>query len=336
MSSTNGFTRFEFYLDKLDALFQQASNEKNPALWLYTNSARTPLFMLEGLAKLYANIHNKKKFEKLKEQLKLLEDTLGAIDYYDSLAKEFAGDAAIPAILTDYLQGQAREKIQRLNDLLVSEKWIAAKSNRIKKVRKKLAAADWKEPKEELKEIFNFYKRSIKEIKEFMYATGDGFTEIESQVHAIRRKLRWLSIYPQALQGIIQFNDSNIINEKVKKYLIPEIVDSPFNKMPETGSNTYFLLLEKHYFLALSWMIAELGRLKDSGLKILAITEAFQQTQGINQDDALDRAYEVLGINKNALQNILADATAVCKIYFSEGNLDKLIYGISSAKKEKN
>ncbi|MBS1758205.1 MAG: hypothetical protein JSU03_13100, partial [Bacteroidetes bacterium] len=86
----HGRERFEFYLVKLEALFAQAIADKNPALWLYNNNARTPLFMLEGLAKLYAGIHNKKKFLKIKEHFKLLEDTLGAIDYYDGFAKEFA------------------------------------------------------------------------------------------------------------------------------------------------------------------------------------------------------------------------------------------------------
>src|SRR6186713_3659761 len=96
----NGIVRFEQHLNKLQELLIKSSKQKNPALWLYQNDARTPLFMLEGLAKLYAGIHNEKKFKKLKEQFKLLEDGFGAIDYYDSFAKEFAGNAAIPAAIT--------------------------------------------------------------------------------------------------------------------------------------------------------------------------------------------------------------------------------------------
>ena len=62
----NGLLRFDFYLNQLEALLVKSSKQKNPALWLYQNNARTPLFMLEGLAKLYSGIHNKKKFEKIK------------------------------------------------------------------------------------------------------------------------------------------------------------------------------------------------------------------------------------------------------------------------------
>jgi hypothetical protein len=335
MSNVNGYKRFEFYLDKLEELLLQSSKEWNPGLWLYTNNARTPLFMLEGLAKLYAGIQNKKKFEKLKGQCKILEDILGAIDYYDSFAKEFVSNSAVPAVVTDYMQGQARENIQRLNEILKEKKWTGDHANKIKKIRKKIRQIDWLEPKEELKAIFNFYKQAIKEIKAFMHGKGDGFTEIESQVHALRRKLRWLSIYPQALQGVIQLSESSIINEQVKKYLTPDIVNSAFNKMPDPGNNSYFLLLEKNSFLALSWTIDALGKLKDRGLKILVTAETLQQTENINREEAITKASEIFEGKKDALQEILLNATTICKTYLTEGHLDKLIYGITSSKKEK-
>ena len=103
----NGLARFEFFLNQLQILLDKSAKQKNPALWLYQNNARTPLFMLEGLAKLYAGIHNKKKFTKIKAQFKLLEDTIGAIDYYDSFAKEFVAKKNIPAALTSYIQAQS-------------------------------------------------------------------------------------------------------------------------------------------------------------------------------------------------------------------------------------
>lgn len=325
----NGLARFDFYLIKLEGLLLQASTEKNAALWLYSNNARTPIFMLEGLAKLYAGIHNKKRFEKIKAHLKLLEDTLGAIDYYDCFAKEFVQNSSIPAYITEYLQAQAREKIQRLNDILIEEKWMGDDAMRIKKIRKKLQAADWLQPKDEVKGIMNFYLDSIEEIKVLGLTAAKGFTEIESEVHAFRRKLRWLSIYPQALQGVIQLTDSGNADEYINSYLAPEIVNSSFNKMPDAGINSCFLLLEKNYFFALSWMIAELGKLKDSGLKIIAVAEALQQTQAQDHESSLHNACSILGKDADALQKILSDATAISQKYFREHDLDKLIHGIA-------
>ncbi|MEP6711707.1 MAG: hypothetical protein ABJA37_04780 [Ferruginibacter sp.] len=326
----NGLARFEFYLLKLEALFAQAAKEKNPGLWLYSNNARTPLFMLEGLAKLYAGIHNRKRFEKIKVHFKLLEDTLGAIDYYDSFAKEFAADPAM-AHITEYLQAQSREKIQRLNDILIESKWIGEKESSVEKIRTRLQGAGWLQPKDEVKGIMDFYTSSIEVIKVLILATSKGFTQIEAEVHALRRKLRWLSIYPQALQGAIQLTDSHIPDENINNYLVPEIVNSAFNKMPDAGNNTYFLLLEKNYFLALSWMIAELGKLKDKGLKIIAVTEALQQLDAIPQNEAQQKAYTVLGEDSAALQNILSEATTICRKYFEAHYLDQLIHGVAAA-----
>ena len=134
----NGPARFEFFLNKVETLLQQAVKEKNPALWLYSNDVRTPLFMLEALSRLYANLHNKKKFTKLKEYFKLLEDGMGSVDYYDNYAKIFLAHATVPVHIREYMQAQTREKIQHINDVLLSHEWIGEKPVRIKKIKAKL------------------------------------------------------------------------------------------------------------------------------------------------------------------------------------------------------
>lgn len=326
----NGLDRFEYYLVKLEELLLQSSKEKNAGLFLYSNDARTTIFMLEGLSKLYAGLHNKKRFLKIKEDCKLLEDAMGAIDYYDSFAKKFINNPLIPPEITDYVQGQAREKIQRLNDLLIQRSWTGENADRMKKFRKKLKSTDWLKDDKEVKAIAGFYKESIKEIKKLFGETNNAFSDIESQVHELRRKLRWLSIYPRALQGVIQLTENNIQDDKVLKYLTPEIVNSPFNKMPEAGINRYFLMLEKNYFLSLSFMIASLGKLKDNGLRIVAITEAIQQVKGTDHDTSLAKTYEIMGSQHPGLSTILSDASALCRTYFEEKNLEKLLSGIAS------
>lgn len=326
----HGLARFEFYLVKLEEQLLNAGKEMNPALWLYSNDARTTVFMLEGLSKLYAGLHNKKRFTKMKAEFKLLEDALGTIDYYDCFAKEFVNKPEIPAVITDYVQGQAREKIQYLNDLLRQRSWTGDNAERIRKFRKKLNSAGWLKDDKEVKAISGFYNESIKEIKDFIGETNCRFTEIETQVHSLRRKLRWLSIYPKALQGVIQLTESNNADDYLQKYLTPDIINSPFNKMPEAGSNRYFLMLEKNYFLALSWMISALGKLKDNGLRIVVITEALQQVNGLAHDAALAKTYEILGPQHPGLSTILSDASAISETYFKEKDLDNLLSGIAS------
>jgi hypothetical protein len=328
----NGSARFEFFLTQLQTLLTKSAKQKNPALWLYQNNVRTPLFMLEGLAKMYSSIHNKNKFAKLKEHFKLLEDVLGAIDYYDSFAKEFSKNKNIPAPVTNYLQAQVREKIQSLNELLTEKEWMGENADRIKKIQKKLEEADWLKEEKEVEAIKDFYGEAIYEIVKFTAKTKFHFDNVEADVHELRRKLRWLSIYPQAFRGCIQFSKSKTAAKHLSKYLTKEIITSPYNKMPDAGDAAYFLLLDKNYFYSLSWLIAELGKLKDSGLKIVAIKEALQQTGGLGEEEAFKKAYQLLDKKQPKLQQLLDDAEKICKIYFSEHNLEHLVMGTGAAK----
>lgn len=327
---TKGPERFQYYLTKLQDLFDKAAKQKNPALWLYKNDARTPLFMLEGLAKLYSCIHNKKKFLKIKEQFKLLEDALGAIDYYDNMAKGIGANTKIPAAVTSYLQAQSREKIQSLNELLVEKKWLSADNNRINKIQKKLGNADWLNEESEIAAINGFYGKSIYEITEFVHERKYQFSNIESDVHELRRKLRWLSIYPQALRGSIQLSKNKTVPKHLVKYLTKEITTSPYNKMPDAGDARYFLLMNQNYFYALSWMIAALGTIKDKGLQVVAVKESLQQTSELPDGDAIKKALLLLGKKQPTLDQLLAEAARICKIYFDEHNIENLVFGMGS------
>lgn len=309
---SNGLGRFEFYLGKVEELLGEAVGQADAAAWLYQNGARTPIFMLEGLAKLYSNIHNKKRFGKIEEHFKLLEDGLGSIDYYDGFAKQFAANGKAPKGAEAAARAKADEKTAELNALLIKKNWLGKDADRMAKIRKKLADADWLDEKAEMKAIESVYRASIAKIDSFADQYRGGFTELESQVHELRRKLRWLSIYPQALQGCVQLTDTASGDKNVAKYLTPDIVNSPFNKMPDAGTNSYLLILNKDYFLALSWMISELGRLKDAGLRLVILKESGTASK----TDAKVEA------------KILSDASEVCRPYFAEKNLDKLVVGV--------
>lgn len=81
----------------------------------------------------------------------MLEDILGAIDYYDAFAKQFAANKKIPASITTYLQAQTREKVQSLNEILTEKGWLGEGNRRIIKIRKKLNGAGWLPEKKKLR-----------------------------------------------------------------------------------------------------------------------------------------------------------------------------------------
>ena len=341
----NGLARFDYYLTQLQELLIKSSKQKNPALWLYQHNARATLFMLEGLAKLYAGIHNKNKFSKIKEHFKLLEDAIGQIDYYDAFAKEFSAGKKVPATVTNYLQAQSREKIQSLNELLKEKGWLGEAGNRIEKIRKKLKKADWQGEKDEVKSIQQFYITAINKILEFINEKDFHFTDVETNVHEFRRMIRWLSIYPQALRGCVQVSKSKAATPKyLTKYLTETIINSPYNTLPDAADLKHFLLFDKNRFYALSWMIAELGNLKDSGLRVEVIKEALLQTspqapaKGAqpkskpHENESLAKAHTLAGAGQKTIPQILTAAENICKTFCKEKNLEGLIVGIAATK----
>lgn len=318
---TKGPGRFEYWLVKLDEKLAKAKDADNPALFLYQNDARTVLFMLEELSQLYAQLHNKKRFEKLRSRFKEVEDLIGQIDYYDFFAKDFFADPLMPATVRIAMETRRDESVAALNRILQKRGWLNGK--RRKKIRRRLRKANWMSPSAETGGIIKVYAKSAESITVFFSEAGERFTDVEEQVHALRRKLRRLSIYPQALQGAVQFMHTEADDPVAKKYQTPEIVQSKFNVMPDAGNNDIFVGLNRQYYFALSWLIAKLGGIKDKGLRIIAAREGFAKSQFINDDVALAKVYELTGTR---MEDILEEAMQVSKPFFEEKNLEKLIY----------
>ena len=309
-----GINRFEFYLLQLEEIFIKAAGEQNIALYLLKVDVRSTLFRLEALSRIYHGVYGKKFFKKLDDRFKELEDLLGKMDEFYAAEKDLSAEGEKPEILA-WLNEKGNLKSEELNKHLKEEDWLNGK--RIRKIRRKLADFSWDKPKKEIKGIKEFIEYEIAIILEF-HSAHFIFSELESQVHEMRRKLRWLSIYPHALQGAVQFTDSHPSDPSLLKYQTQEIVLSPFNKMPDVGSNHYLILLEKSRFLALSWMISALGKLKDKGLLKEISTEAakgakvdnFEKENNVNEPD------------------ILKEASDICRAFFDEHHLSLLVYGI--------
>lgn len=317
--------KFAHYLAELQQLLAKAATQKNPALWLFRNNARTTLFMLEGLSRLYANLHNRKRFEKMKAHFKLLEDTLGYIDYYTAMSTELSANKKIPAAVIKHLNAQNNTKLAYLNEVLVEKKWLDADNKRIKKISSKLADADWLDADADLAAIKKELQAEITEVTEFVMDTNFHFNNMEADVHELRRKLRWLSIYPKALMGSIQLNGTKKPAKHLAKYFTKSVLTSPYNVMPTPAPGMPILQLDKNYFLALSWIIAELGSLKDQGLRIMALKEALELTEKLNEAEAYKKAHQLLGNKLPGLLPLLDKAELITKTFFKEGNLSQLI-----------
>lgn len=318
-----GISRFEFQLNKIEALLQQAAMQDNPALWLFEHDMRTPVFMLEALSRLYANWRNKKTFIQFKDTFKSLEDMLGAIDYYTAFAKEFSTNDKIPASVKTIIEKKKEKQIQILNKALKEDNWLEGK--RLKKIKAKLKEADWLNEAEETQLLKPFYQKEIQKIEKFAQEAHFVFENIETGVHELRRRLRWLSIYPQALQGAIKLEKTSPVAKHLEKYLMPEVISSPFNKFPISAMQSHFLILEESHFYALSWLISKLGKIKDNGLRIKIIQEALKEATLLNDESSLGTTYKILGNDYPTIPKLLGEANTIVKQYFEENNLAHII-----------
>lgn len=193
--------------------------------------------------------------------------------------------------------------------------------------------ADWLDEEEEIKRIHGFYKISINEILEFLNQKDFHFTDVEHDVHEFRRMIRWLSIYPQALRGCIQLSESKSATAPfISKYLTAEITGSKYNVMPDVGDQKHFLLLDKNRFYALSWMILELGNLKDGGLRVEVIKEALLQAGATTEKAVLAKLRQFTGPKQISVQQVLDTAETMCKTYCKEKNLEHLVTGTAAVK----
>lgn len=292
---------FLYHLDALQLIMKAAVEKENPANYIYKKNARTQLFMLEAISKLFRKIH-KDPFEKWKEQFKKLEDGIGQYDYFFVFQQQFMNEQQSKKVIS-YVNNKTEESLLNLNKLLKKE-WFDNSLNRIAKIRKQAENYLWPHHKETVEFLTLQYQESITDILEF-YNTCIPFSQIEKQIHALRRKLRWLSIYPHAFRGYIQlaFDKYNTF----EKYQTKEVLASPFIQFPppNNNNNNHILTLNSSAFLALCWIINELGKLKDEGLK----QELLATSAGIATNE----------------KKILNEATKLTVSFFNEHVLDKLV-----------
>jgi hypothetical protein len=322
---TASIKKFDIYLNKLEVMLLKAAKEKDAGTYLFENNFRSPVFMLQGLCRVYARIHNKKKFEKIKEKIKAIEDLLGQVDYYHSLALALKSNKKINVAIKQYLLNQEKEIIAQLNNCLLKDKWINADEPITTKIKTKLGKADWLNNEQEVKKIASYYNQSIEKITHFLEYEVLVFDNVETDLHELRRKLRWLSIYPLALQGTFQFSSKSVNKSHLRKYLTPDIVASPYNKLVTDPTQPNILYLNKSYFLALSWLIASLGALKDEGLLISGLAEAIKVTSKCHEKEAMEQSTHLLGQPKTRVSQILKQASLLVNKFMAEQNLNNLL-----------
>lgn len=296
--------RFIKQLQTLQPMMMASVKSENYALTLYRSGARQTLFYLEGLARMYRNMHNRKRFERMRIAFKLIEDQLGKVDYYDSFVKEFSAQENFPPVLLSNLKQHYDEELIRMIEILREHRWITDDFFMFKKLLGELRDADWKKAKKDRRAIAEIMLAQVNFVQDSYERGVLNFQSIEKGVHEFRRQIRWISIYAQALDGLIQLRQVEVPNPKLQMYLTKEIIDNPFNKMPEPEKNIQPVFIEAPNFYALSWIIEKGGQLKDEALRIIVIEDAMTETKFTGVTEIKQTARELTTATTHSLHEI--------------------------------
>jgi hypothetical protein len=267
------FYPLRIYLDQLAELFGKAAKADNPALFLYRHHARTPLFMAESIARLLDRIYQSKKTAHALKLFKKLEDSLGKIDDYDHWVKQFVKAKGLKKEQLAYFMAYRNKALDRLNKKLRRKDFYL---QRFEELSLKLEI-DFNNAalitglegaiKEEMSRCFRFYE-----------SCAGKLTSIELQVHELRRKLRWLSMYAQSLKGIIVLKAAPEKYAWEKEFITRREKESPYHQLEVRHNLNTHITFNREAFYALGFVIEELGRIKDKGMKIEVFSEMLRKT----------------------------------------------------------
>jgi len=317
------FNPFLFYSTRLQTLLAKASKQKNPALWLYKNDARTILFMLEALTRIHDKAFDEKLFGKWNKRFKKLEDVLGQIDDYSILESEFKNTKKVSKEIIKYFTVNTNNYIEKLNQRLLAKDWF---KNKMQSFDAKLGEFEVKYNKEYSDELKFAIIGEIDAIIYFSLKADYTFTKVEDEVHEIRRKLRWLSMYAQAFQGLIQLKKSGNRKKYALHYFTKEVLNSRFNKVEAKPKNAVVIEFDKDSFFALGFVINELGKLKDSVLKMKQLSDAVFVTENVTRLKAEEKAIAIMGLKNTVEQDVLKEASEMMRTFIVKDKmLDHLI-----------
>lgn len=319
---TTDFNPFIIFSERLQVLLDKASHQKNPSLWLFQNDVRTLFFMLEGLTRLHDRAFDEKLFSKWHKRFKKMEDVFGEIDYCNWLQNEFKSNKKIERDVISGLAERQRKLLEKNDSRLLKKGWFEGKLNEFTS---RLSDYSVEYNDEYMTELKTVMQDEIEDLNIFTLKIDYSFTKFEEEVHEFRRKLRWISIYAQALNGLIQLKKSTKKAKYQTNYFTKEIIQSPFNKLPAKRKNTAVLEFDHDSFFALSWMINELGKCKDNGLRVVALADSIFETQDITYHQAKLKALQALGLKENTEELMLKDISGKVKTFMTKDKvLDKL------------
>lgn len=246
----------------------KASNEKILNDVHVVRDVRTHFFRLQALLRAYKEIEGDTleiSFVRVKEA----EDGLGMygdrIDFHDIALKLYRDGYLDHLAPIHYMKVMREEEKKRL------EVYLNSVPSLLHDVEESLENIDWRGQKKDALKVLDFL---VSEIESYMDLPFD-MDNLEKGIHEMRRKLRWLLLYIQSLEGMIRLVDGISELGEYDYLTTHPIANGPFTKLTPSFPVKHGADMPREYFLALSKAVEELGVIKSVGEIHEALIEAY-------------------------------------------------------------
>lgn len=265
------FERVLVHAAKIDAMLRSEPDADKVVDLIMSKDLRRQVFLLEGVSKLYTELHGKPA-ERVYLGAKALEDRIGQYSMTQSnlasAEKVGVDPKAIAVLKADMDASRAALKS------LVTEEWMPDAKGRIPGMRD--IVEDWGEAKwgsvdKDLKAVKGVLARRLEKIESTPY----DMSELEDGVHELRRQLRWFPIYAEALNGVFQLDPTDNPVKAYEPMLTAPIATSKYVNLPPPDREKDPVSLPKSVYGALMQLTLDLGGLKDAGEPIHFIRDAY-------------------------------------------------------------
>jgi hypothetical protein len=275
------FERVLVHAAKIDGILRSESDPEKLVDLVMAKDLRRQVFLLEGVAKLYTDIHGKKA-EQVYVGAKALEDTIGQYSMTKSnlaTAEKVGADPAAIALLRKDMES-ARGALKQV---LVDD-WMPDAKGRIPALRD--VVEDWGEAK------WGSYEKDVDKVKAELSrrlgkleSTPFDMDNLEDGIHELRRQLRWFPIYAESLNGLFQLDETRNPVPAYAPLLQADIAKSKYVQLPDAGREKDPITIPKAVYCALMQLTLDLGALKDSGEPIHFLRDAYVRA-GVAKDAA--------------------------------------------------
>ena len=290
---------------------------------LYNLDARTPLFQLQGLARIEKKAgKDKDKAEEWLLHAKELEDAIGKYDYWVAMIQNNKR-WKFPERIERYFKMQAAQALGVLDERLLKLGWIEKdytgavrfSDEGVKRFRKSLKKADFHGSCKERKKLLELYRDEANEIHQKVVNKELDLDHVEFGIHEFRRNTRWLGIYASALLGKVRI-DQSTGQEALKHFVTPARSSIRHNQLPQNESQEDPLFFLPGGFYAMSDLIAGIGDIKDPGL---ATEEMMRIGKLFGLTPAAIRKH--LGKDYYPHAKVIKDAKAMIRNYVQKENV---------------